>query len=161
LRLELSALFSSSRLLHAPSQRRRGRVQMISLQGRKPPQKSRACRLKKIGPRTLTVPASLKLRFKLWRRVQLTRWLPMTQWRRQALKSGWAQGVWETEVPQRGSWARGSLGAPRSQLYTDSLQLSNAFLRRFVAREFSTLPQGGYNPPTFVQHPRDSSPDTP
>ena len=27
---------------------------------------------------------------------------PLSQWRRQALKSGWAQGVWGTEVSQRG-----------------------------------------------------------
>jgi len=44
------------------------------------------------------------------------------QWRNHALNfySGWAHGVWGTEV-----W--------KSQIYTNSSQLSNAFLRRFVA----------------------------
>ena len=58
------------------------------------------------------------------------------QWRSQALKSGWAQRVWGTEVPQRGPgveprWRSGGK-ASRSQIYTNNLQLSNAFLRRFV-----------------------------
>jgi len=65
------------------------------------------------------------------------------QWHRQALKSGWAQRVWGTEVPQ---WGPGADREPRwgwSQICTDSLQLANAFLCRFVAESILHLP----NPP--------------
>ena len=70
--------------------------------------------------------------------------MPCLQQRSQALKSGWAQGAWGTEVPQRGPEAEprwGSGGkAPRSQIYTNNLQLSNAFLCRSVAKSVLHLP---------------------
>jgi len=49
-------------------------------------------------------------------------------------KSGWAQGVWGTEAGSRGGASVGSGSeAPKSQMYTNNLQQSNALLRRFVA----------------------------
>jgi len=89
------------------------------------------------------------------------------QWRSQSLKSGWAQEVWGTEVSQRGPGAEsrwGSAGeAPRSQIYTNYLQLSNVFLRRFVAESVLHLPLHSPSPQKTIricvnpmtQHGRD------
>jgi len=71
------------------------------------------------------------------------------QWRSQAQKSGWALGTgdlgegspqWGPEAEPR--WGSGG-EALRSQVYTDSSQQSNAFLRRFVAE--SVLPPKNYS----------------
>ena len=57
------------------------------------------------------------------------------QWRSQGLEVGWAQGVWGTEVPQRGPGAEprwGSGGeAPKSQIYICNLQRTNAFFKQY------------------------------
>jgi len=54
----------------------------------------------------------------------------------QALMSGWPQRVWGTEALVR-VWCK----APRSQTYTNNLQLLNAFQHRFVAESVC----GGYS----------------
>ena len=69
------------------------------------------------------------------------------------MKSGWAQRVWGTEVPQRCLGAELRWGyegeASRSQIYTDSLQLPNAFLRRFVAASRSSISPNPTPPKTL------------
>jgi len=63
----------------------------------------------------------------------------------------WSQGghrgsggreLWGTEVPSGVQWQSPGEGlgqSPRSQIYTNNLQLSNAFLRRFVAESILHL----------------------
>jgi len=58
----------------------------------------------------------------------------MYQWHSQAPKSGWAQGVGGQKSPVE---SRGD--APISQIYTNNMQLTNAFLCRFVAESLLHL----------------------
>ena len=72
------------------------------------------------------------------------------QWRSQALKSGWAEGAWRKEVPQRGpGWSPGEgLGVkpPEARYIQTICSYQNAkfstlnFLRRFVAESVLHLP---------------------
>jgi len=69
----------------------------------------------------------------------------------------WSQGAGTEGLGASGVQGRspgGGLGrSPRSQIYTDSLQLSNAFLRRFVAESVLHLPQ---TPPQKTSDLRES-----
>jgi len=61
----------------------------------------------------------------------MDRVLTLTQWHSQGLEVGWAQGIWGTEVRQKGPGAESRWGsgaeAPRSQICTYNLQWTNTF----------------------------------